>query len=101
MKKKSLSYRENIKSKKFQSSPIFIDIYYENIFYNQKLLLESLSNLIKFHEVNFFSNALESFDLNYIIESLINLKDSLENSLKNQNQKRNVFIKKVNINIPN
>jgi hypothetical protein len=51
--------------------------------------------------VNFFSNALESFDLNYIIESLINLKDSLENSLKNQNQKRNVFIKKVNINIPN
>ncbi len=99
--KKSLSYREKIKLKNLQSSPIFIDIYYDNIFNNQKLLLESLSNLIKYHEVNFFSNTLESFDLNFIIDSLINLKDSLENSLKNQNQKRNVFIKKVNINIPN
>ena len=99
--KKSLSYREKIKLKNLQSSPIFIDIYYDNIFNNQKLLLESLSNLIKFHEVNFFSNALESFDLNYIIESLINLKDSLENSLKNQNQKRNELLNKVNINISN
>ena len=99
--KKSLSYREKIKLKNLQSSPIFIDIYYDNIFNNQKLLLESLSNLIKYHEVNFFSNTLESFDLNFLIDSLINLKDSLENSLKNQNQKRNELLNKVNINISN
>jgi hypothetical protein len=97
MKQKSLSYRENIKSKNIQSSPIFLNIYNENIFYNQKLFLESLSNLIKFHEVNYFSNGLENIDLNYIIESLINLKESLENSLNNQTQKKNEFIKKVNI----
>ena len=46
----------------------------EDMFNHQKSSLESLSNLIKYHQVNFFSISPESDDSNYIIETLLSLK---------------------------
>ena len=97
MRKKAFTFRGSIKPSKAQSSPIFIDVKREDVFHHQKSSLESLSNLIKYHQVNFFSISPESDDSNYIIENLLSLKKSLINSLNNQTQHRNDLIKKVKI----
>ena len=95
MRRKALTFRGTIKPSKAQSSPIFIDVKRKNIFQNQKTSLESLSNLIKYHQVNFFSISLEKNESNNIIETLLSLKKSLINSLNNQTQQRNDLLKKV------
>ena len=97
MRKKAFPFRGSIKTSKAQSSPIFMDVKREDVFHHQKSSLESLSNLIKYHQVNFFSISPESDDSNYIIETLLSLKKSLINSLNNQTQHRNDLIKKVKI----
>ncbi len=95
MRKKALTFRGTIKPSKAQSSPIFIDVKRKDIFQSQKTSLESLSNLIKYHQVNFFSISPEKNESNNIIETLLSLKKSLINSLNNQTQQRNDLLKKV------
>ncbi len=95
MRKKALTFRGKIKPSKAQSSPIFIDVKRKDIFQSQKTSLESLSNLIKYHQVNFFSISPEKNESNNIIETLLSLKKSLINSLNNQTQQRNDLLKKV------
>jgi flagellar biosynthesis/type III secretory pathway chaperone len=95
MRRKALTFRGTLKPSKAQSSPIFMDVKRIDIFHNQKSSLESLSNLIKYHQVNFFSISLEKNESDNIIETLLSLKNSLINSLNNQTQQRNDLLKKV------
>ena len=95
MRRKALTFRGTLKPSKAQSSPIFMDVKRIDIFHNQKTSLESLSNLIKYHQVNFFSISLEKNESDNIIETLLSLKNSLINSLNNQTQQRNDLLKKV------
>ena len=95
MRRKALTFRGTLKPSKAQSSPIFMDVERIDIFHNQKTSLESLSNLIKYHQVNFFSISLEKNESDNIIETLLSLKNSLINSLNNQTQQRNDLLKKV------
>ena len=95
MRRKALTFRGTLKPSKAQSSPIFMDVKRIDIFHNQKSSLESLSNLIKYHQVNFFSIYLEKNESDNIIETLLSLKNSLINSLNNQTQQRNDLLKKV------
>ena len=67
----------------------------EKLFHIQQSSLESLSNLIKAHEINFFSAKPLGNDKEFIIECLTILNKSLANSLKNQIYERDELLKKV------
>ena len=96
MKKNKIFYK-HIVPKKAQSSPYFMSVEQQKLFNKQEPSLESLSNLIKNHEINFFSKTPLADDDAFTIETLTILQKSLSNSLRNQINEREEFLKKVNI----
>ena len=97
MKKSSINFKKHFVPKKAQSSPYFMSVEQQKLFNKQEPSLESLSNLIKNHEINFFSKTPLADDDAFTIETLTILQKSLSNSLRNQINEREEFLKKVNI----
>ena len=95
--KKNKNVYKHIVPKKAQSSPYFMSVEQQKLFNKQEPSLESLSNLIKNHEINFFSKTPLADDDAFTIETLTILQKSLSNSLRNQINEREEFLKKVNI----
>ena len=95
MKKSSINFKKHFVPKKVKSTPNFMIEEQEKLFHIQQSSLESLSNLIKAHEINFFSANPFGNDEPFIIESLTILNKSLANSLNNQIYDRNELLKKV------
>ena len=95
--KKNKNFYKHIVPKKAQSSPYFMSVEQQKLFNKQEPSLESLSNLIKNHEINFFSKTPLADDDAFTIETLTILQKSLSNSLRNQINEREEFLKKVNI----
>ena len=81
--------------KKASSSPNFVIVKDEKMFQIQQISLESFNNLIKNHQSKFFSTTPLVDDNNFIIETLNILKSSLSNSLINQINERNLFLKNI------
>ena len=81
--------------KKASSSPNFLIVEDEKMYQIQQISLESLNNLIKKHQSQFFSTTPLADDNNFIIETLNILKSSLSNSLINQIDERNLILKNV------
>ena len=65
------------------------------MFQIQQISLESFYNLMKNHQSKFFSTKPLADDNNFIIETLNILKSSLSNSLINQINERNLFLKNI------
>ena len=97
MKKSSINFKKHFVPKKVKSTPNFMIEEQEKLFHIQQSSLESLSNLIKNHEINFFSKTPLADDDAFTIETLTILQKSLSNSLRNQINEREEFLKKVNI----
>ena len=95
MKKSSINFKKHFVPKKVKSTPNFMIEEQEKLFHIQQSSLESLSNLIKAHEINFFSAKPLGNDKEFIIECLTILNKSLANSLKNQIYERDELLKKV------
>ena len=95
--KKNKNVYKHIVPKKAQSSPYFMSVEQQKLFNKQEPSLESLSNLIKNHEINFFSKTPLADDDAFTIETLTILQKSLSNSLRNQINEREEFLKKINI----
>ncbi len=89
----------NLKNKKIEfkalSTPNFTYTNQYFIFNTQKNNLESLTNLIKVNQLNYFSNT--NIENDFIIRFLKNLKDSLLISFKTQNLYKEEILKYVNI----
>ena len=95
--KKNKNVYKHIVPKKAQSSPYFMSVEQQKLFNKQEPSLESLSNLIKNHEINFFSKTPLADDDAFTIETLTILQKSLSNSLRNQINEREEFLKILNI----
>ena len=95
MNKNSINFKKHFVPKKVKSTPNFMIEEQEKLFHIQQSSLESLSNLIKAHEINFFSAKPLGNDKEFIIECLTILNKSLANSLKNQIYERDELLKKV------
>ena len=95
MNKNSINLKKHFVPKKVKSTPNFMIEEQEKLFHIQQSSLESLSNLIKAHEINFFSAKPLGNDKEFIIECLTILNKSLANSLKNQIYERDELLKKV------
>ena len=95
MNKNSINFKKHFVPKKVKSTPNFMIEEQEKLFHIQQSSLESLSNLIKAHEINFFSAKPMGNDKEFIIECLTILNKSLANSLKNQIYERDELLKKV------
>jgi hypothetical protein len=95
MNKNSINFKKYFVPKKVKSTPNFMIEEQEKLFHIQQSSLESLSNLIKAHEINFFSAKPLGNDKEFIIECLTILNKSLANSLKNQIYERDELLKKV------
>ena len=61
--KKNKNVYKHIVPKKAQSSPYFMSVEQQKLFNKQEPSLESLSNLIKNHEINFFSKKIKTQQL--------------------------------------
>ena len=81
--------------RKASSSPNFVIVEDEKMSQIQQISLESLNNLIKKHQSQFFSTTPLADDNNFIIETLNILKNCLSNSLINQTNERNLILKNV------
>ena len=88
MEKNNTRTKNQNKVNKAQSLPNYFYVNKDFGYLNQKSSLETLIDLIKINQVNFFSSSNEKNDVNIIIESLFSLKKSLSNSLNNQSNER-------------
>ena len=97
MWKSSKTARNKNNTNKSQPTLNFVKLKKEIFFPNEKTSLESLLDLIKLNQEKFFSSTHNKNDSDFIIESLINLKQSLTNSLKKQKNQKINELKHVNI----
>lgn len=95
MEKNNKRTKNQNKVNKAQSLPNYFYVNKDFGYLNQKSSLETLIDLIKINQVNFFSSSKEKNDSNFIIESLLSLKKSLSNSLNNQSNERDHLLKEV------
>ncbi len=103
MKKKEKKNNTEFRNKRglrFQSSPNFSLKETKTEIINSELFsLKILQKIIKSYQIDFFSKNKENNknDYEYVIESLFNFKNILNNSLKIQNEEKQFFITKVNL----